>query len=758
MNIQNINRRSLLTGTGAFTISIALPGVSVAAVVGKAGLEKRPPLKPEQLASYITIKADGSAITWFGKMDMGQGTDIGIAQMVAEELDLPAAKVTVVMGDSGTSVNQGGASGSTGVQNGGVALRSAAAEARHVLVELAAAKLGVPADTLVVNDGVISVKDNPKKKTTYGELIGGRHFDVILDWNKQMGNGLFVSGKSKPKLKSPADYKVVGKPVPRRDVPLRVMGTADYVVDIKVPGMLHARSIFPPVAGSVPTAVDEASIKSIPGAQVVWLKGLVAVLAPKEWDAIKASRMLKITWSDVKPPFPPQATLYQHIRDAKPVKREVESNKGDIDAAFASAAKVVEATYEWPFQSHASMAPSCAVVDVRANGEATVWTGSQKPHYTGDGVANILGISPDKVRGIWVPGPGSYGRNDAGDVAVEAALLSKAVGKPVRLQWMRNQGTGWDPKGPASVHTVRGAIDADGKVTAWHFESKGFSRLDVNSNESESSQNLAGQMTDVPLKPTQAFAVPEESYSFVNKRKGWTTIAPLLDRSSPLRSSHLRDPLGPQVHFASEAFMDELAMTAGMDPVEFRIKNLSEPRDVAVVKAAAEKAGWQPRTTARKQVKGDVSIGQGISYCQRNGTRVAVIAEVEVNNKTGKVWGRKFTVAHDSGLIINPELLRMTVEGNIVQGTSRALLEEVTFDSKNVTSVDWLTYPILDITEAPETIDVVLINHPELPPTGAGEASMRPLAAAIANAIYDATGVRMRQAPFTPNRIRAGLV
>jgi nicotinate dehydrogenase subunit B len=751
---QHISRRSLLASTGALTVSMALPDVVLAAA-GKAGLEKRPALKPDQLASFVTIKADGSAMAWFGKIDGGQGTDIGVVQIVAEELDLPAAKVDIVMGDTGLTVNQGGASGSTGVQEGGAALRNAAAEARRVLVEMGAQKLGVPVDQLVVENGTISVKDQPKKKTTYGELIGGRHFDIQLEWNGKIGNPLAVKGKGH--VKAVSAYKVVGTSVPRRDVEPKVMGTKPYVGDVKLPGMLHARSIFPPVAGAVPVAVDESSIKSIPGARVVQIKNYVAVVAPREWDAIKASRALKITWSDVKPPFPSQNTLHQHIREAKPLKREVEVNKGDVDAALTSAAKVVEASYEWPFQSHASMAPACAVVDVKANGEVTLWTSSQKPHYAAEGVANILGVPVDKVHGVWMWGPGSYGRNDAGDVAAEAALLSKAVGKPVRLQWMRNQGHGWDPKGPASVHTVRAGIDAEGKITAWHYESKGFSRLDVNSNESEPSQNLVGQMIDVPLKPTQAFAVPEESYNFANKRKGWTTVAPLLDRSSPLRSSHLRDPLGPQVHFASEAFMDELAMAANMDPVDFRIKNLSEPRDVAVIKAAAEKAGWQPRTSARKQVKGDVAIGQGIAYAQRNGTRVAVIAEVEVNTKTGKVWARKYTVAHDAGLIINPNLLKMTIEGNVVQGTSRALKEEVTFDAHNVTSIDWLTYPILDITEAPETIDVVLINRPEIAPTGAGEASMRPLAAAVANAIYDATGVRMRQAPFTPARIKTGL-
>jgi CO/xanthine dehydrogenase Mo-binding subunit len=748
----DIDRRTLLSGAGALVVSVVIPGVSHAAPT--AGLAERPPLKPDQLASYVSVNADGSVVTYFGKMDCGQGTDIGIAQMVAEELDLPADRVSVLMGDSATSINQGGASGSTGVQEGGKALRSAAAEARRVLVDMAADKLGVPADHLTVTNGVVSDTTDPTKKVSYADLIGGRYFDVTLQWNGQIGNSLFVSGKGKPK--SPSEYKVVGTEVRRRDIAPKVLGTGQFVVDVKVPGMVHARSIRPKIAGSVPTAVDEASVKAIPGVQVVWQKGLLAVVAPREWDAIRAAQALKVTWSDVKPPFPPQNSLYDVIRDAKVQKRVVEVDQGGVDAAFANAAKVVEASYEWPFQSHSSMGPACAVVDVRADG-ATVWTGSQKPHYAGNGVAAILGIASDKVHAIWVPGPGSYGRNDGGDAAVEAAVLSKAVGKPVRLQGMRYEGHGWDPKGPASIHTARAAVDKDGKVLAWDFLSKGFSRLEVNSNESAPADTLAGQLLGVPLKTEYVFNTPEESYNFPAKRKAWEAIAPLLDRASPLRTSHLRDPLGPQIHFASEAFMDELAMATGTDPVEFRLKNLADPRDVAVVKAAADKAGWQPRTAARKQANGDILTGQGIAYCQRGPTKVAIVAEVEVNRQTGMVWPRKVTVAHDCGQIINPALLRLTIEGNVVHGASRAIWEEVKFDANNVTSVDWISYPTIDIGQAPETIDIVLIDHPEIAPSGAGEPSSRPMAAAIVNAIYDATGVRIRQAPFTPERLKAGM-
>jgi nicotinate dehydrogenase subunit B len=259
------------------------------------------------------------------------------------------------------------------------------------------------------------------------------------------------------------------------------------------------------------------------------------------------------------------------------------------------------------------------------------------------------------------------------------------------------------------------------------------------------------------LKSGDGFGVPAESYEFANKLAAWETIAPLLDRASPLRSSHLRDPVGPQIHFASESFMDELAAALGIDPVEFRLRHVKDTRDIAVIKAATEKAGWQSRPSPRRDQSGSTVSGRGMAYAQRNGTRVAIVAEVDIDRTTGKIRARKFTVAHDCGQIINPDGLAKTIEGNVVQGISRTLWEEVKFDDKNVTSIDWLTYPILDITEAPEAIDVVLINRPDLPPTGSGEPSIRPVAAAIANAIFDATGVRIRRVPFSPDRVKGAL-
>ena len=748
MLFQDLTRRGILKGAGALVVSFSAP-TALAEAATAATTPK--PLDPTQIDSYLAVHRDGSVTAFFGKIDGGQGTDIGIAQIVAEELDLPAEKVAVIMGDTARTINQGGASGSFGITWGGKPMRNAACEARQTLLGLAAKRLNAPVEKLTVSNGVVSIIDAPAKKVSYGALIGGRFMNVTMKWNGKIGNDLNVEGTAQPK--KPADYKVVGTSPKRRDVAPKVFAKPTYVTDVRVPGMLHARVIRPPVAGAVPMAVDESSLSGIPGVRVVLKQGFLAVLAEKEWNAVRAEQKLKVTWSQPAPAFPDQAALFDYIRQAPVRKRTVEKEIGSFDQTITTAAKVVTAEYEWPFQSHASMASACALAEIK-DGKVTLWTGTQKPHYARDGVARLLDMPVENVHAIWRFGPGSYGRNDGGDAALEAAFLAKEVGRPVRVQGMRPEGIAWDAKGPASVHRARAGLDANGKIIAYQFESKGFSRLEVDSNESDPSQSIIGQQAGLPIKFIDAFGVPEDAYDIPNRQMLWETIPPLLDRASPLRTSHLRDPIGPQVHFASESFIDELAFAANVDAVEFRLRHLSG-RDAAAVKAAAEKFGWQTRVSGpASDTKADIVTGRGIAYVRRAATIVAVVAEVEVDRRSGKVRAKRFAVAHDCGCIINPDLLRSTIEGNIVQATSRSLWEQVRFDRQKVTSVDWATYPILDITEAPEKIDIVLLNHPEIPPTGAGEPSTRPVAAAIANAIFDATGVRQRRAPFRPEQVK----
>jgi nicotinate dehydrogenase subunit B len=358
-----------------------------------------------------------------------------------------------------------------------------------VLVEMAAQKLSLPVDQLTVTDGIVHAKRDPAKKASYAELIGGRFFNVQLDWNREIGNALYAPGKAQPK--KPSEHKIVGQPIKREDVAPKVFCEQDFVTDVKVPGMVHGRMIRPPIAGTVPVKVDDSAIKDLPGIKVVWERGFLGVVADKEWDAIQAAQKLKVEWSEVKPPFVDQNTLFDHIRKAPARKREESKPIGNAEEAFRTAARMIEAEYEWPFQSHACMGPACAVVEIR-DGQVTCWTGSQKPHFVRDGIADVLGISAEKVRAVWIVGPGSYGRSDADDAAMDAAVMARAVGKPVRIQYMREQGTGWDPKGPASIHRARAAIDSSGKVVAYEFVSKGFSRIDVNTNGSKAIDTLAG--------------------------------------------------------------------------------------------------------------------------------------------------------------------------------------------------------------------------------------------------------------------------
>ena len=748
------SRRTLLKSGGALVVSIGAPmPLNLARAAEEARLVgAQPPLTPDQLSSYIAVNADGTISVFSGKTDLGQGLEVALAQMVAEELDVPFNAVKVATGDTGSSVNQGGASSASGIAEGGKQLRAAAAGRAASLSNLRAKNLASPANSC------------RSMAAWFTAIPKWREASATPNWSaaaistsRSLGTASSAIRFTRPARQSRKTRRTSSSSANRSNGKTSRRKSLRGNTDIKVPGMVHGRMVRPAVAGAVPVNVDESSIKEIPGARVVWNQGFLGVVADKEWDAIKAARELKVTWSNPAPPFPDQASLYDHIRKAPVRKSETEGKPvGDVDAALKNAARVIEAEYEWPFQSHASMGPACAVVDIKGD-QVTVWTGSQKPHFTRDGVAKILGVSTDKVRGIWTLGPGSYGRNDAGDCAMDAALLAKAVGRPVRLQYMRDQATGWDPKAPASIHRARAAIDPSGKVIAYEFMSKAFPRVDVNSNESAPHDTLAGQLTGAPLRSGDGFGVPEESYGFANRRSSWQTIAPLLDRGSPLRTSHLRDPIGPQVHFASESFIDELAAELKVDPVAFRLQYVTDPRDIAVIKAAAEKAGWQPVRLSRRAQNGATVSGRGFAYVQRHGTRLAIVADVEVDRASGKVWSRKFTVAHDCGQIINPDGLMRVIEAGVVQGISRALWEEVKFDTNSVTSVDWLSYPILDIAEAPEAIDVVLIDRPEIPPSGAGEPAIRPVAAAIANAIFDATGVRIRRVPFSPDNVKSAL-
>ncbi len=747
-----LSRRAFLASTGALVVTLtAPPDLAQAALNGAA---TRPPLIGDQLDSYITIEPDGTVVAYYGKIDGGQGLGTSIAQMVAEEIDVPFERVRVVMGDSGLTLDMGGASAAIGVSHGGMVLRRTAAQARRLLIEMAASALGLPVDALTVSDGVVHAVADPSRKISYAELIGGRYFDRKVKWNGKTSNALAV--EVEVPLKTHDRFKVIGQSFRRRDLPGKVFGTLDMVNDLQLPGMLHARMIRPSVAGAVPVAVDESSIAQIKGAQVVRIKDLLAVVAEKEWNAVKAARALKVTWSDSKPNFPGHDKLHEHIRNAPVVKRTIQRENGSVEDGFRQAVRIIAGEYEYPTQSHASMGPACAVADVRA-GEATVWTSTQKPYDSAACVAELIGLPREKVRAIWMFGTGSYGRNDQGDATADAAVLSKHLGRPVRVQYMRHEALAWDPKGTASVSRNRAGLDATGKVIAYETIGKAFSRLDTNTRESRASDVLAGQLLGFPLKPDQGFEIPVASYTFDHGRLGWETIPPLMDRASPLRTTHLRDPYGPPILFGSESFMDEVAAATNADPVEFRLQYMKNPRDRDAVRTAAEHYKWDKRASPRNDQKGDVASGRGIAFRRHFDTFIALIAEVRVHRKTGKIEVARYVCAHDVGLIVNPETLRHVIDRQLVYGTSRAMFEEVRFDQNMVTSVDWATYPVLHMDAAPESIDIVLIKRPEAAPSGAAEMALGLVPAAIGNAVFDATGVRLRRVPFTPERVKAAL-
>jgi CO/xanthine dehydrogenase Mo-binding subunit len=763
-----MKRRTFLTTSGALIVSF-----SASKLIGPLELAAQAPgpyPDPDfrQLDSWIVIHEKNTATFYVGKTDCGQGTGTAFRQMMADELDIDYDKTACVMGSTDVTVDQGGSGGSDAIQTDGWPMRRVAAEARRVLLDMASVKFGVPVEALAVSSAVISVKADPTKRVSYGELIGGKKFHVALTGsNIDATTGL-------AKVKPVQDLKIVGQSPQRYDIPAKVDGTQQWAVDVKLPGMVHARNVKPPVAGATLVGIDEASVRSLPGFVKVISKGnYVAVVCEREEQAIDAAKKLQVSWK--KPdtaPFPASPDLHRYMRSATPTSSSNPANVGNPDAAFSSAAKVIEAEYDIPFQGHTAFAPAHATADP-SNGQITVYSNDMKSYGMRNGVAEFLKLPRESVRVIWREGPQGYGRTAADDAGFEAAYLAKELGRPVRMQWMRNEETAWDTKGPAFACNLRGAIDARGNLTGFEYIARACDYNHVGYNEPDTV--LIAQLMGIrPSRPAAgSAATPGEMYAIPNRRMAMHVVSLPLAFETPLRTGNLRDPNGPQSTFASESFIDELAAAAGVDPVEFRLKLLTastaddsgfkRARSIAVVKAAAEKYGWDTRPSPRPNRSGDILKGRGIAYAFRNQTVVAEIAEVEVNRTNGHVWVKRLVCAHDCGLVINPEGLRRTIECGMQHSLSRALHEEVMFDTEKVTSTDWISHPSLTHLDAPETIDVVLVNgdpnprRSDLPPYGAGETVCKPLLAAVGNAIFDATGVRLRRVPFRDARVLAAL-
>ena len=756
---RGLSRREFVRDAGGLIVGFSmLDSALVPQLLAQPAATAASP-SPKKLESWLHILPDGSAQVFTGKLEIGMGVDTALTQIVAEELDLAPGRVKFVLGDTGITTDQGGVGGSSSVSQGAKPLRNAAAAARAALVQLASQRLGVPANALQVRDGIVSMKADATRRVSYGDLAGAMASAGEL---KVTGAGfaLNVDGGATPK--DPASYTVVGTSLARVDIAPKVFGTFHYVTDVRVPGMLHCRVVRPAGVGATLVSVDESAVRNIAGyVKTVVNKDFVGVVAETEWAAVKAAKALKVTWSAPLQAFPDQKDLYSAMRAAKPKTTRQTVKTGNVDAALAASAKKIDARYDVPFQSHATMGPGCAVADVHADGITTVWSGGQKPHALQKGFAELLGVPTDRVRVVWMQDAGSYGRPGFEDAAADAVLLSKAVGRPVRVQWMRADMTSWGAKGPACVFDLAGAIDAQGNVTGVRFASRAFSGGEILYLPDAAGNYLGAQLTGIKnttgVDEFADWGGAAPGYRFASVDASAHVLTGFHDVASPLRSTHLRDPEGPATTFAVESFIDELAVAANIDPLELRLKHIDEPRAKNALTVAAGKFGWDRRVSPKKNITGDVVTGRGIALGVRNGTYVGTIAEVEVNRKTGVVKVTRLVCSHDCGLIINPGALTSTIAANLVQSLGRTTKEEVMFDRSNVTSVDWNTYKVARASDVPAVVDIVLINRTDLPPGGAGEPSSRPTAAAIANAVFDATGARIRQIPLTPERVKAAL-
>lgn len=721
----------------------------------------------------LALWDDGSVSALNGHVDLGTGIQTALAQIVAEELDLGMPCVRMMLGDTARAPNQGATIASASIQIHAQPLRLAAAQARAWLLARAAEQLGVAVDALQVRNGVVRVAEAPERHLNYADLVAHQRTVLRLDLDATP--------------KNPADYRLVGTRQARVDIPAKLAGDLVFVHDMRVPGMLHGRVVRPPYAGAdhgefignTLESVDEASIAHIPGIRaVVVVRDFVGIVAEREEHAEQAMRELRVTWKPW-PGMPDLRDVAQALRD-NPSTQRLLVDEGDVDGAMAAAAQPMQRTYVWPYQMHASIGPSCALAEWQpADGsgmQLRCWAGSQNPHVLRADLAKLMGVDDVQVDVVRMEAAGCYGRNGADDVAADAALLARAVGAPVRVQLSREQEHAWEPKGAAQLMEIDGGLMADGRVAAYDFET---------SYPSNGAPTLALLLTRTVEPVAQAYEMGDRTarppYSYDNLRVKVNDMAPIV------RASWLRGVSALPSSFAHESYIDELATAAGVDPVQFRLRHLDDPRAVELVQATAQKAGWRMRTGPQENADGglgeggDILFGQGFAYARYIHSKwpgfgaawAAWVADVEVNQKTGEVHVRRVVVGHDAGLLVNPAGVEHQVHGNVIQTTSRALKEQVQFAPQQgaaaggaqlpgvlptgvVASREWGSYPILNFRDVP-VIEVMHMPRPGEPSLGAGESSSVPGTAAIANAIFDATGVRFRSPPFTPETVLAEL-
>ncbi|HEX5229694.1 MAG TPA: molybdopterin cofactor-binding domain-containing protein [Bryobacteraceae bacterium] len=728
-------RRDFLKAGGALVVGFSLRD-AVLAQPARGDVAGPPDAK--QIDTWLAIHADNTATVYVGFAELGQGNSTALLQVAAEELDMDMNQLSSVRLDTNVTPNQGGTYSSASIQRGGPQVRTAAAEARQALLDMASKKLGAPVDRLSVSKGVVSANGS-SNSVSYGELVGDKPFHQAFTGSAP--------------VKPYGQYKIVGTPVPRNDLPDKVSGKHVYMQHARVPGMLHGRVVRPRGqgaygAGAKVTAIDEKSIANIAGARVLRRGDFVGVVAENEWDAVRAARQLKVTW-DSTASLTGSDGMYDAMRTAKTDDRTVVEHGNAADAIGAAPHKVAH-NCRAPYQAHVPFGPNCAVADVTAD-SALVMCSTQDVYATRGTLARILKLPVNKVRVQYYEGSGTYGHSCYDDVAQAAALLSQLAEKPVRLQFMRWDEHGWDNYGPSHVGEVRAAADNDGKLVGYEYHGWQHHWSNV-----ETSEQLALGTPAAEWQPNPAMQVNPRCcggmYDIPNVR--------LINHHVPglgyLKGAWLRSPLDLSFAFTSEQAIDQLAFLLKLDPYEFRRRNIKDEHWLGVLDAAAKAANWAPRPAASSLSQANVVTGRGIGVGTHLASYGAAVAEIEVNKQTGKVVAKHLYGAIDAGLVVNPGNVESQISGQLVQTASRMFHEEVTFSKTNVTSLDWASYPILRFEECPLVTPVVVQRLNEKP-SGAGEEVMAAAAAAIANAFFDATGKRMNEFPLTAKRVLAAL-
>jgi CO/xanthine dehydrogenase Mo-binding subunit len=747
---REFSRKTFLKGGGALIVAFGLPTAFATRNASGQAAGVFPIVDAGQLDSWLTIDAAGKVTVRTGRTDQGQGKQTSYAQIVAEELDVAFDAVSVIMGDTAVTPDQGKSTATNGISTGAPPLRNAAAQARQTLLGLAAARLGMPAAQLSVSNGVVS---GGGRSVSYGELIGGKLFNVTMTVTGATTNTNVVTTAP---LKSPSTYKVVGQHYPRVDLPPKVKGTWPTAFNLSLPGMLHARVVMPPSFGAEFVRVKGFKGGKRPNVRVVVKKNFVAVVAPQEWAAIQGAQELDVEWRSGS--VPNLANMYATLR-SQPLfswpgfNATPTTTKGNVDAAYGAAgAKTVTARYDFAYNNHGMIGPSVAVASWDPRGQGlTIWSGTQAIDQTRAEVAKMLDLPLANVRVIVREASSAFGRLGIDDAAGSAALIAKEIGKPVRVQWMRDDEHGWAPHQPGYSNDLKGTVDASGRISAWYNESWGPpANMDL---ENMLPWRLLSPPTPAPPRGGGASA-PNYADAIPNLRIVANIVQP------PVRNLYMRSPGSIQSDFVKESFVDELAAAAGADPIDFRIRHLPASSNfIPVLHEARALSGWQTRPSPGARSSGQVLRGRGVALNGNASRAVANVAEVEVDRKSGAVHVTRMSVVASIGIIVTPDGTRSQIEGGTIMGISRALKEEVRYNRNSVTSTDWVTYPILRFKEAPLAIDMKVLVAPGsgIPTGGIGEPSNNPAPAAIGNAIFDATGVRLRAVPFTPSRVRAAL-